>query len=241
LRPYKQDLRKPIPEDEMTKNEKEMSRVTRSKEEAKNTYDKMSRWYDVLAGRFEKPFRKIGLEKLDAREGEAVLEIGFGTGHCILALAHSVGDTGRVYGIDISEGMLEITLARVRKAGLSKRVELRCGDAARLPFEANSADGVFMSFTLELFDTPEIPAVLHECRRVLRSGGRLCAVAMSKKEKPGAMARIYEGLHRRFPRYMDCRPIYLQRALKEAGFEPLDAREMSMWRLPVEIVLAKRL
>ena len=105
-------------EDEVSENKTPISRVPRSKEEAKATYDKISRWYDVQAGPFEKKFRDVALQDIGAKEGEIVLEIGFGTGHCILALAQSVGNSGRVYGIDISEGMLNITQARIREAGL---------------------------------------------------------------------------------------------------------------------------
>jgi hypothetical protein len=41
-------------------------------------------------------------------------------------------------GLDISEGMRKVTQSRVEQAGLAKRVELKLGDAAKLPFEANS-------------------------------------------------------------------------------------------------------
>lgn len=224
----------------MFRNEAQISRVTRSKEEAKASYDKMSRWYDMLAGSSEREFTETGLQKLGVGEGEVVLEIGFGTGHSLLTLAQSVGDSGRVYGIDISEGMFNITQTRIQEAGLAERVELRRGDAARLPFEADLLDAVFISFTLELFDTPEIPTVLHECQRVLRSGGRICVVALSKKGKARLMLRLYEWAHEKIPNYVDCRPIFVQQALEEARFHILDVTIMSMWGLPVEIVVARK-
>jgi ubiquinone/menaquinone biosynthesis C-methylase UbiE len=217
-----------------------ISRVRRSKAEAKASYDRMSGWYDRLAGSSEKKFVDVGLRKLCAQPGEVVLEIGFGTGHGILSLAQAVGDAGRVYGIDISQGMFDITEARVREAGLAKRVELKRMDAETLPFSSGFFDAIFMSFTLELFDTPEIPMVLGECYRTLRSGGRICVVTLSKEENPSCVTKIYEWIHSMFPKYVDCRPIQAQRALEEAGFRPSDAEQLSMWGLPVEIVVASK-
>ncbi|MGE5249390.1 MAG: class I SAM-dependent methyltransferase [Bacteroidota bacterium] len=217
-----------------------ISRVTRSKQEAKATYDKISRWYDVLAGPSEKKYRDLALQRLEAREGEIVLEIGFGTGHCILALAQAVGPAGKVYGIDLSEGMFNITRARMEKAGLSGRVELRCGDAMKLPFESDSFDAIFMSFALELFDTPQIPTVLGECQRVLRNSGRIGVVSMSKGPDNLAI-RLYEWAHRAFPKYVDCRPIFVREVLEGAGFQVLEVEELSMYGLSVQNVLAKKL
>jgi demethylmenaquinone methyltransferase/2-methoxy-6-polyprenyl-1,4-benzoquinol methylase len=133
-----------------------ISRVTRSKESARTSYNQMSRFYDLLAGESERKFIEIGLKKLAIREGEKVLEIGFGTGHALASLARSVGPEGKVYGIDISEGMLAVARKKLKKAGLSDRVELTQDDALHLPYSLRSFDALFISFTLELFDTPEI-------------------------------------------------------------------------------------
>jgi ubiquinone/menaquinone biosynthesis C-methylase UbiE len=224
----------------MSQNHMQVSGVARSKQQAKSTYDRISRWYDLLAGGFESRHRDAGVRKLAPDEGDIVLEIGFGTGHSIVALAKLVGVSGKVYGIDISEGMLDITRSRVEEAGVTERVVLECGDAMRLPFDADFFDGIFISFTLELFDTPEIPLVLSECLRTLRRGGRICVVAMSKKGKPNAMTRLYEWLHEKLPQYVDCRPIFVQESLENAGFHTLDVTDMSLLGLRGELVLAEK-
>lgn len=225
----------------MNKEMEDTTRVLRTKEEAKASYDRMSRWYDVLAGHSERKAIDIGLDKLDVKEGDTVLEVGFGTGEGILKLAESVGSSGRVYGIDISQGMLEITQKKIGDVDLSDRVDLMRGDAVKIPYEESSFDAIFMSFTLELFDTPEIPIVLNECKRVLIAGGLICVISLSKGKDDGFMVHLYEWIHNRLPSLVDCRPIYVHDELINAGFHIQSKTDMSMWGLPVEVVLARKI
>lgn len=214
-------------------------RVLQSKTETEAYYNKIAKVYDLLSEHSEQPMREVGIKMLAARPGETILEIGFGTGHCLVEFARAVGPEGKVHGIDLSERMNEQARALLKKEGLENQVELYCGDAAQLPFEAESIDGIFTSFTLELFDTPDLPRVLAEWRRVLRPGGRLVVVAISKEGKQGVVMKAYEWTHRHFPNLMDCRPIFVSRALEAADFRIDDQQIEHMW-VPVEIVLGVR-
>ena len=93
------------------------------------------------------------------------------------------------HGIDISDAMVDCSRKLVEERGLADRVELTCGDAEHLPYPDNALDGIFTSFTLELFDTPAIPKVLCECRRSLRPGGRLVVNAVTLATEAILVAR----------------------------------------------------
>lgn len=145
-----------------------------SKDQTRSFYTKISGVYDLRSDRSEAPMRKAGIELLKASAGERVLEIGFGTGHRLIALAKSGGPSGKLFALDLSDTTLKLAKANLTKAGLLERTQLRCGDAIPLPYADGRLEGVFMSFTLELFDTPEIPSVLRECKRVTDRAGQRC-------------------------------------------------------------------
>ena len=173
--------------------------------------------------------RQLGLKTLAPRRGETILEIGFGTGHCLVALADAVARNGSVHGIDLSDGMARVAHRLLTERHLLDRVRVVCGDAEWLPYRSASMDAVFMSFTLELFDTPwVIPCVLAECQRVW--------VGMSKEGSPSLVVEAFQWAHRHFPNLLDCRPIFVRRALEGAGFRLAAARVDRMW-VPVEIVV----
>jgi len=217
--------------------QRDIERVLLSRDEVRDYYNKIARVYDVLAERSERPMRELGLSLLDARPGEHVMEVGCGTGHSVVALAKAVGAGGKAYGVDLSENMVDITRALADDEGVGDHVEVHRADATELPIEDASLDGLFMSFTLELFDTPEIPVVLAEAGRVLKPGGRIAVVAISKEKPDDVMVAAYEWTHRHFPNLLDCRPIHVRQALEDGGLDVRQAEVRRMW-VPVEVVLA---
>ena len=223
----------------MVVSTKEILRVSG---DIKATYAKLSKVYATLEGRFEKKLRQRGLELLDVQEGERVLEIGFGTGYSLVEIARCVGATGKAYGIDITSEMVELAKKRLEREGLTERVELCEGDAREMRYENRRFDAVYMAAALELFDTPDIPKVLAEIKRVLRPTGRLGVISMPKEgHENSIILRFYEWIHRALPRYASCRPIYVEDSVSGAGFEIIRAEEMKILGLfPMKIVMAKQ-
>lgn len=120
-------------------------RVFQSKNQTRAFYNTISRVHDLLSERSEAPMRKTGLDLLNAQPGESILEIGFGTGHTLVALARSVEAKGTVYGLDLSDQMAKFAKENVTKVKFSARVKIRCGDAAHLPHPDNSMDESYAS------------------------------------------------------------------------------------------------
>lgn len=208
---------------------------------ARRFYDRISHAYDLIADSSEHKARERGLELLAPAEGERVLEIGFGTGHSLEALARAVGPGGRVAGVDISSGMREVASRRLERAGLLGRVELEVCEVPPLPYDDAAFDAVTLSFTLELFPAETIPRVLAEIRRVLVPGGRLGVVAMATAapgEKDSLLERGYKWAHHHFPHIVDCRPIDAAALVAEAGFELTGRDDLAIWTLPVVALAA---
>ena len=211
-----------------------IERVLRPRQQARESYNTMSGWYDLFTGS-EKRFTDIGLQMLDVQPNESVLEIGCGTGHALVEFANR---GAQVAALDISEGMINVARKRIQNKVQKRSVGLFQGDGLSIPLPGNQFDAVFLSFTLELFDTPDIPIVLDDCRRVLKSDGRIGVVSLAKQET--SAVRIYEWFHRQIPNFVDCRPILVSHLLEAARFDIQSSVFKTMWGLPVEIVIAKK-
>jgi ubiquinone/menaquinone biosynthesis C-methylase UbiE len=182
----------------------------------------------------------MGLARLAAAEGEVVLEIGPGPGEALVAIRRAVGAGGAAIGLDVSGGMLRQAGARLRRAGYAPGHSLVRGSSTDLPLPEASIDAVVATFTLDLLGASDLRLALGECLRVLRPGGRICVVALDRREPAPPVARMYEWFHRTVPDWVDCAPFGVQQELEAAGFRTASVRRLAMFGLPVAVVLATK-
>jgi ubiquinone/menaquinone biosynthesis C-methylase UbiE len=207
------------------------------KESTRLSYNRISAWYDLISYPFEKKLKKKGVALVDPAPGEHILEIGFATGHELLDFARRVGINGKVTGIDLSEKMIRIAQKRAVKTGFQSRITLIHGDAETTLLPDESADAVYLSFSLELFSDQGMVQVLRNCYRMLKPAGRVVVVCLSRR-KVNLMVRMYEYLHRKFPQAIDCRPVLAPALLTGAGFTLTKKTEYVLYGLPVDLVMA---
>jgi SAM-dependent methyltransferase len=114
------------------------------------------------------------LEETQLRRGEAILEVGCGTGVLDRWLAHRTSRAHRITGVDINPYLLQEARALARRDGLEGALEFRDGNAESLPFADDSFD-VTMSVTV--IEEADADRMLAEMVRVTKPGGRVAVVA----------------------------------------------------------------
>jgi SAM-dependent methyltransferase len=102
-------------------------------------------------------------------EGETVLDLGSGGGLDVLLSARRVGPTGKAYGLDMTDEMLELAREHARDAG-AENVEFLKGEIEAIPLPDASVDVIISNCVINL--SGDKPQVLREAARVLKAGGR---------------------------------------------------------------------
>jgi ubiquinone/menaquinone biosynthesis C-methylase UbiE len=134
---------------------------------------------------FPHHLRDLAAARLDVKPGARVLEIGCGMGRNFPALQRAVGRNGRIYGVDISAGMLARARARCRRTGWDN-VELTRCDAAEY-IAPEPMDGIL--FGLSYNTMPHHRIVLQHAWNMLRPGARI--VIMDAKPPPGRLGDLF--------------------------------------------------
>jgi arsenite methyltransferase len=105
----------------------------------------------------------------DLHEGETVLDLGSGGGIDVFLSARRVGPTGKVYGLDMTDEMLDLARENQREAGV-RNVEFLKGDIEAIPLPSGSVDVIISNCVINL--APDKSRVIAEAFRVLKPGGR---------------------------------------------------------------------
>lgn len=137
----------------------------------RHKYDALARIYDLRWSRYVRDSHNHVLGRVAVQPGETLVELGCGTGQMLEAVSRarlgpSERGAPRFIGLDLSREML--TVARGRAPAGVRLIE---GDAERLPIASAAVDVVVSTSVFHY--VRDVPAMLQECRRVLRAGGRL--------------------------------------------------------------------
>lgn len=138
------------------------------------TYDPVNR---LLSFGLDRKWREKVNSLLPKKSDIRLLDLATGTADQILMLCKINSNIGPSIGMDLSEGMLEKGREKVRQQGRDQQIELRTGDAVKLPLEDESFDAVTMSFGIR--NVPDVPAALREMLRVLRPGAKTLILEFS--------------------------------------------------------------
>ncbi len=162
----------------------------------------------------------------DLGPGETVLDLGSGGGVDVLLSARRVGPTGKAYGVDMTDDMLDLARENQRKAGV-ENVEFLKGEIEDVPLPDGAVDVVISNCVINL--AADKRKVLAEAFRVLRPGGRF---AVSDVVVRGA---VPEDLRRNVELWMGCVAGALEEdeyrgLLAEAGFEEIEIEPTRIYR-----------
>lgn len=146
-------------------------------------FDRISGVYDLMntamtAG-LHHEWRRRAVERAQVGPGSDALDLCCGTGDLALELRRRIGPDGRVVGSDFSEPMLE--LARAKSGELGLPVEFGWADALDLPYGDSGFDAVTVGFGAR--NLADLDAGLAEMARVLRPGGRLVVLEITRPER----------------------------------------------------------
>lgn len=130
--------------------------------------------------------------------GEICVDLGSGRGNDVIRMAEDVGETGYVYGIDISEGMIAKAISNLEKFEV-KNAEILKAELESLPLKDNRVDLIISNCTIN--HASDKPAVWSEVFRILKPGGRFVVsdiyatspIAEEYRNDPAAVAECWAG------------------------------------------------
>jgi demethylmenaquinone methyltransferase/2-methoxy-6-polyprenyl-1,4-benzoquinol methylase len=143
--------------------------------ERAGSYDIAANLYYLIGFR-EAKYRKMAISALCLKPGDTAIEIGCGTGLNFQHTLRSIGKTGQLVGIDLTDAMLEKAKSRVERNGW-RNIHLTQSDAAKYDF-SSEINGIYSTFALTLI--PEYEVIIERVSHALTSGGRFVVLDFKK-------------------------------------------------------------
>lgn len=153
------------------------------KQEVTAMFDNISARYDFmnhfLSFGIDRIWRRKAVHLLKDIQPLYILDLATGTGDFALALLKL--KPKKIVGMDISKGMLDVGIKKMKERKVDHIIEMKHGDSEALPFESNSFDAVTVSFGVRNFE--DLSQGLSEMLRVTRPGGKIVILEFSKPKK----------------------------------------------------------
>lgn len=169
-------------------------------DKAPHTHGSLIEWaarYDLVAWLFthgrERQLRERMIALAGLKAGEAVLDIGCGTGTLAIAATRHVAPAGRVCGIDASPPMIARSRRKAAKAGVS--VDFQVAIAEKLPFPDGRFDVVLSTLMLHHLPRTTRRECANEVWRILKGGGRILAVDFGRETSRGLLGHFHRHGH----------------------------------------------
>lgn len=159
-----------------------MQKFASKEEKVHYVFERIAKNYDlmnsVLSAGFHKRWRKITMRRMNILPGDAAIDVCAGTGDWTIALAQAVGSEGKVVGLDFSQEMLKYSFPKIEAAGVQRQTSMIYGNAMDLPYEDNTFKHATIGFALR--NVPDVRKVLSEMMRVVKPGGQVVSLELSK-------------------------------------------------------------
>lgn len=138
-------------------------------------------------------FRRRTLDLAELRAGDAVLDVGCGTGTLLLEVAARVGASGAAHGIEPSDEMVEHARRKTQAQGVAATIQQ--GTADHLPFPDCSYDVVLCTLVLHHLPPSMQADAIREMSRVLRPGGRIVIADLHRPRRLAAVGALITLFH----------------------------------------------
>ncbi len=136
----------------------------------------------ILTLNIDRIWRRKAIKICSIKEDQKVLDLCCGTGQMINYECKAVGKNATVIGVDFSQEMLNVGAERLNRLVKDYKFELVKGSILELPFEENTFDCITIAFGLR--NIPDKNKALSEMYRVLKPGGRVVCLELSKPNIP---------------------------------------------------------